>query len=59
MSYLVSLVTINYGTINFFLPVLVKSWVVGEIVAGEEQGEGDLKAGSIPAGEQAYFYFPS
>ncbi|MGB4045184.1 MAG: ABC transporter permease, partial [Halanaerobiales bacterium] len=40
-GYLVSLVTINHATINFFLPVLVVL-VVGEIVAGEEQ-EGTLR----------------
>lgn len=40
-GYLVSLITMNHGTMNFFLPVLVVL-VVGEIVAGEEQ-EGTMR----------------
>jgi len=40
-GYLVSLVTINQGTMNFFLPVLIVLFV-GEIIAGENQ-EGTLR----------------
>jgi ABC-2 type transport system permease protein len=40
-GYLVSLITINQGTMNFFLPVLIVL-VVGEIIAGEYQ-EGTLR----------------
>lgn len=52
-GYLVSLVTINHGTINFFLPVLVVL-VVGEIVAGEEQ-EGTLRLVLSRPVNRAYF----
>lgn len=40
-GYLVSLITLNHGTINFFLPVLIVL-VVGELIAGERQ-EGTLR----------------
>jgi len=40
-GYLVSSITINHGTMNFFLPVLIVL-VVGEIIAGEDQ-EGTLR----------------
>jgi ABC-2 type transport system permease protein len=40
-GYLVSLVTINQGTMNFFLPVLIVL-VTGEIIAGENQ-DGTLR----------------
>src|SRR5690554_4497659 len=40
-GYLVSLLTINQGTMNFFLPVLIVL-VVGEIIAGEEH-EGTMR----------------
>src|SRR5690554_2573037 len=40
-GYLVSLLTINQGTMNFFLPVLIVL-VVGEIIAGEEH-EGTIR----------------
>ena len=40
-GYLVSLITLNHGTINFFVPVLIVL-VVGELIAGERQ-EGTLR----------------
>lgn len=40
-GYLVSLITLNHGTINFFLPVLIVL-VVGELIAGECQ-EGTIR----------------
>ena len=52
-GYLVSLVTINHASINFFLPVLVVL-VVGEIVAGEEQ-EGTLRLILSRPVNRAYF----
>ena len=40
-GYLVSLITLNHGSINFFIPVLIVL-VVGELIAGERQ-EGTLR----------------
>lgn len=40
-GYLVSLVTLNHGTVNFFVPVLIVL-VVGELIAGESQ-EGTIR----------------
>ena len=40
-GYLVSFISLNHGTINFFMPVLIVL-VVGEIIAGESQ-EGTLR----------------